>query len=409
MLKTVYTLSIFGYCVIALLLRLALIGYGEWQDRTLMVKFTDVDYKVFSDAAHYVHQGKSPYNRSTYRYTPILAYMLLPNITVTPLFGKVMFSVFDILTGYLIYLVLKHQKYSIQQAQMYSCLWLYNPLPMAVSSRGNAESVMTALVMICMMSLCKKQVILSALLYGLTVHFKIYPVTYALTIYFHLSHPSSKTDHYIKKVVNLFLPNKDKVYFVLVSVLTLVLLTVVFYHWYGWKFLYESYIYHIVRKDIRHNFSPFFYMLYLTAEQDSVLWMKLLVFLPQLCLVLAFSMKYYTDLPMSWFLITFAFVTTNKVCTSQYFLWYLSLLPLIIPSIQMSIRRATVLTITWFLGQAVWLQAAYLLEFKGQNTFIWIWMAGLLFFTINFNIIYNIIEYYKPLMPVPSYLSKKRK
>lgn len=38
-----------GYAV-----RLALIAYGEWQDRVLKLKYTDIDYAVFSDAAIHV-------------------------------------------------------------------------------------------------------------------------------------------------------------------------------------------------------------------------------------------------------------------------------------------------------------------------------------------------------------------
>ncbi len=70
-------------------LRLLLVVWGELQDRLSAVPYTDIDYVVFTDAARFVAQGQSPYQRSTYRYSPLIAYVLLPNVWVHAAWGKV--------------------------------------------------------------------------------------------------------------------------------------------------------------------------------------------------------------------------------------------------------------------------------------------------------------------------------
>lgn len=127
-------------------------------------------------------QGQSPYHRSTYRYTPLLAWILTPNVYLSHVFGKLLFITCDVLSGHLIYLILRQRGLSCEAACRVCSLWLLNPLPAGVSSRGNAESVLTALVLATLLCLELRQLPMAAILYSLAVHMKIYPVTYALPI-----------------------------------------------------------------------------------------------------------------------------------------------------------------------------------------------------------------------------------
>ena len=76
--------------------RLLLLLYGEIQDRLSPVKYTDIDYKVYTDAAAFVAEGLSPYLRSTYRYSPLLACTLVPNVLLHPAWGKTLFCAADL-------------------------------------------------------------------------------------------------------------------------------------------------------------------------------------------------------------------------------------------------------------------------------------------------------------------------
>ena len=120
----------------------------------------------------------SPYTRATYRYTPLLALMLTPNEFIHSAFGKVLFSVADVLIPVALREVLP------QSHVWLAVLWLFNPMPANIATRGSAESVLGLLVCATLLAASKQKWFTAAVLLGVSVHFKIYPFIYGFSLLF---------------------------------------------------------------------------------------------------------------------------------------------------------------------------------------------------------------------------------
>jgi phosphatidylinositol glycan class M len=450
--------SLKKHLVISLVLRLVLIIYGEVQDKISEVPYTDVDYRVVTDGSRHILNGNSPFNRHTYRYTPLLAIMLLPNIILHSCFGKILFALFDLAIAVIIKRIIIDEYYSLvinqstsiednkakfekkfngngsknklklfsskkdvkligmgdrmkfeKMANNAAYVWLYNPLTMIIATRGNGDAITSALVLMSLYYLLKVQdnvnekdnernVIKSGIFHGLAIHFRLYPIFFSLAYYMYLSSNKYQINS-LNALVNCFLkPNRKQVFLILTVLKVLIFLTGVFYLLYDYKFLYESTIFHFVRKDTRHNFSIYFYLQYLNSGGKENVLEKLLTFMPQLVLIILTSFHFSRTrqtIQFGVFIIAFIMVTYNPVITSQYFVWFLSLLPLTVNNFRsLSLKQIVMLVTLWFAGQGMWLFCAYFLEFKGINSFDFIWLASTFFFIINVVILQMMIENY---------------
>ena len=178
---------------LSLVLRLLLLAYSHHQDTHSALKYTDIDYYVFTDAAKAVWQGRSPYERETYRYTPLLAWMLVPSAVWFD-FGKVVFILADLVAGWLLVRVLLMtksgsgsedggKKMDVGRALRYvSACWLLNPMVMGISTRGSSEGLLGVLAAGILLAGLQRRVLMAGALVGFAVHFKIYPFIYGVSL-----------------------------------------------------------------------------------------------------------------------------------------------------------------------------------------------------------------------------------
>ena len=334
----------------SLLLRLVLLIYGAWQDAHSPVKYTDIDDLVFTDAARYVSQGASPYTRDTYRYTPILAWLLVPTTWHIPVpfflsgvtgptwslfsFGKVLFALADVLAGWLVATCLR-MNYGMDTARAlkFASVWLLNPMVANISTRGSSEGLLGVLMAGLLWAVLNGRIAVAGVLLGVGVHFKIYPFVYGVAVLWWLDSTAngkgkdrgqgqSQDQSILLKVLT-----PSRITLTLSALATFAVLNITMYLLYGVPFLQHTYLHHLTRIDHRHNFSPYSTLLYLSASASSPsstlpeasMRFESLAFIPQLVLaVLAIPAALgRRDLAGAMLAQTYAFVGFNKVCTSQ--------------------------------------------------------------------------------------------
>ena len=392
------------------------------------VLYTDIDYHVFSDGAKHVAKLESPYERETYRYTPLLAALMVPNIKIWYPIGKFLLSTIDVGVGYLIEILLKYQDSNSNVEKTFndvvkskkdesyhgyaSLFYLYNPLTIVICTRGSADCIITFLVLLSLIYMEKKKYYLSALIYGFAVHFKIYPIIYAPSLFLYLiykeyvketSQPLEPEPFFQRvffkiistvKMAFTYLFTKVALFFVIISSGVFFFFLGIFYKLIGYKFLYEYLLYHLVRKDHRHNYSIFYYTIYLTYDNDFSKYLSLITFLPQMILILTVTLFLYKDINLCLIVLTMIFVHFNKVITAQYFIWYLSLIPLIIHRNFLFNKRKTkaiIMFAIWMFFELIWNTFSHKLEYEGQNYFLSMWVVDICFFLISCQFIKEII------------------
>lgn len=360
LLSAVFASPVLIYAL-ATILRVVMLLYGLWQDANSPLKYTDIDYLVFTDAARFVAQGHplGPYARETYRYTPLLAWMLLPTtwtaqhspwLTVAYFsWGKILFAVADLVAGWLVVEVLTtRQGMDPARARKFAAIWLLNPMVATISTRGSSEGLLAVFVMALLWAVLARKVTLAALLLGFGVHFKIYPFIYAPAIVWwmddermapeHSQDPSRGGRKETKNSTTKSSPldallrfmTAPRLKLALISLATFAGLNLAMYAAYGHPFLVHTYLHHVTRIDHRHNFSPYNVLLYqasaaaatTTAADEAArapAGVESVAFLPQLLLacVLIPLVTAKKDLPATMLAQTWVFVTFNKVCTSQ--------------------------------------------------------------------------------------------
>lgn len=368
--------------ILSLILRFGFVALNEIFSIT-----TDVDYYVYTEAAQeLVKAGGNPYFRFTYRYTPILAYMMLPNLHI-PYFGKILFNLFDLLAIFYMNKYLKRLSL-VSESTRYKALsfWALNPFMAYINGRGSCESISLLLLAVMLYHLklaaenrsVTTNTVLAALSYGLLVHFRLYPIIFCFSLYLYVNR-------------NQIFPKLQVVVFSAVSAAVNIGLIAFFYQLFGQIFLEECFLYHLRRKDPRHNYSIFWTQTvqdyFVPPSEAAFPALGKLLLVGRLGSIIFTAFWHKKNLVFALFLQTLVFTTLNTVYTAQYAIWEIQLLPyLLVDSSVFAKGRKAVFwgtIIVWFIFMEVWAVCSSKFEHSGQDTQQAMHVTNLIYFLVR--------------------------
>ena len=370
--------------VAGLLARVVLVAWAAYQDAHFAVRYTDVDYLVFSDAAEFVSRGISPYARATYRYTPFIAYLLVPNVWLgSRLFGKALFIVCDLIVAWLLWqcCILLGYKHAGSRV---AAGFLLNPLVINISTRGNSETLTILLLVASLYGLLRGSrgfFVGSAVCLGLAAHVRLFPVLNGVPIALYILAQGQGM--------------RNVVLYGLISILSLTSASMAAYWFSGMDYLRLAVFYHATRVDHRHSLSPAYPLLYLDPSSGP------LFIIPQLFLTfLTTFVAFFTSsssltnaqrLCKAIALQTAVMVASSRVLTVQYFAWWIPFVSLM-PFDSRTTFQSLKSILLWISALMIWLSVGFALEFAGEpwaiNALQW---CGSLFFVAQMNLIGNLL------------------
>jgi len=220
----------------------------------------------------------------------------------------------------------------------------------------------------------------AGLLLGFATHLRLYPVIYAAPFLYNFCFEARRRITWSRALA-----------FCVAFASGLLGPTLYAYRAYGSIYVEEALLYHLRRADHRHSFSVFWLPIYLSrALQDSRLnlLLKLAPFAAHLLLQAASLLALKHDMEKCALAQTLLFVAANKVCTAQYFCWWLPLLLVVVDDFRRILRPLR----NWVLSCGLWLGVAYGLEFRGLPVHMLLWGCSLLFFRANVDLLISAVS-----------------